>query len=131
MTQLANKYRPRTFAEVVGQESEARVIKAVIAKRWRPSAILANGPFGTGKTTFARLIARAMLCNDPKYGEGQTPDEHPYEPCGICQDCRAMDTDSHPNYIEVDAASNGLIADVRQMKDQIAYRTGGKTTIIT
>jgi len=136
MTTLANDYRPKTFAEVVGQEAEARVVKEMLKKGWKPNAIMATGPFGTGKTTFARLIARAMLCDDPQYGADQflLPEADrgkPYEPCGVCSSCKSIDRDNHPNYIEVDAASNGLIADVRTMKDQISYRTGSKVTIVT
>lgn len=130
---LANRARPRKFCEVIGQESEAQVVKQMIRKGWKTNAIMANGPFGTGKTTFARLIARAMLCDNPQYGVDQKTDNSdgkPYEPCGECKSCLAMDQDNHPNYIEVDAASNGSIQNVREMKELVSYRTGNKTTII-
>jgi DNA polymerase-3 subunit gamma/tau len=132
---LANRHRPKTFAELIGQESEAEVVKAILKRGWKPAAIMANGPFGTGKTTFARLIARAILCDSPQYGldqaEPSVDQGKPYEPCGVCPSCKAMDQDAHPNYTEVDAASNGQIADVRAMKDSISYKVGSKIQILT
>lgn len=134
MTTLANEYRPRKFSEVVGQESELAVVVTMMKKGWKPAAIMLMGPFGTGKTTFARLIARAKLCDNPQYGPDQDPNDpdcgFPYEPCGTCTSCKAIDADNHPNYIEVDAASNGRIEDVREMKEHISYRAGSKITII-
>lgn len=114
---LAVKYRPKTFADVVGQEDQTAVLKKVLEKGWRPPAVMLTGPFGTGKTTLARLLARALLC-DTREGEA-------VEPCGNCDSCKAMDKDNHPAYTEVDAASQGLVADVRGMRDYISYRTTG------
>lgn len=117
---LATKYRPKTFGEVVGQESAVDVLKNVLSKGWRPPAISFCGPFGTGKTTLARLLARALLCKDRKG----------VEPCGVCSNCKAVDNDNHPSYLELDAASQGLVADVRAMKDQIGYRASGDLRIL-
>ena len=115
MTSLANKYRPKKFAEVVGQETEVKVLTTILEKNWKPNAIMLTGPFGTGKTTLSRLIARALLCDNR---EG-------VEPCGECNSCVAVDEDNHPGYTELDAASQGLVNDVRAMKDMIAYRAIG------
>lgn len=118
---LYNQYRPKKFSDVVGQESELNVIKTMLAKNWRPSAILLAGGYGCGKTTLARLIARAILC-DNRQGE---------EPCGVCDSCLAMDQDSNTSYLEIDSASNGLVADIRVLKDEASYRAvGGKQRII-
>lgn len=118
---LYNVYRPKLFSDVVGQESELNVIKAMLEKSWRPSAILLSGGYGCGKTTLARLIARAILC-DHRNG---------VEPCGVCESCLSMDTDSNSSYLEIDSASNGLVADIRTLKDEASYRAvGGKQRIV-
>lgn len=118
---LYNHYRPKRFSDVVGQETELEVIKSMIEKNWKPSAILLAGGYGCGKTTLARLIARALLC-DNRQG---------VEPCGVCASCTSMDSDSNPSYLEIDSASNGLVADIRILKDEATYRAvGGKQRII-
>jgi len=116
---LANRKRPRTFEEMVGQSSEVAVLKTILEKNWKPSVILIGGPFGTGKTTLSRLIARALLCDDRKG----------FEPCGVCESCLAMDRDNHPSYKEMDAASHGQVADVRALKEEVSYQGVGKLRI--
>lgn len=112
---LATKYRPKRFADVIGQQDEVLVISAMLQKGWIPPAVLYEGPFGTGKTTLARLTARAMLC----------PNRQGSEPCNACMSCEAMDTDNHLAYTEIDAASHGLVADIREIKDALMYRVPG------
>lgn len=116
---LANKYRPTTFEDMVGQTTEVAVMKKIVQDGWHPPALMFTGPFGTGKTTSARLMARALLCESPFQTESVK------EPCGECGSCKSMDTDSNPNYTEVDAASNGLVGNIRDMKDMVSYRVQG------
>lgn len=117
---LANRFRPKRFADIVGQESEVEVMKTILVKGWKPSALLFAGPFGCGKTSLARLMARALLC-ERRGG---------FEPCNNCPSCTSMDNDNHPCYTEKDAASEGLVGDVREMKDEISYRTVGKMRVL-
>jgi len=132
---LANRMRPRKFGEVMGQEGAVQVLLKIVQEAWRPNALAYTGPFGTGKTTLARLTARALLCDSPTFSTVQMglPENlrgKPYEPCGLCDSCQAMDNENHPNYVEVDAASQGAVNDVRAMKDMVQYRTGDKIKII-
>lgn len=132
---LANKYRPRVFSEVVGQEEATAVLKSILSKGWQPLALMITGPFGTGKTTNARLIARALLCPDRKFDDAQLAQPEgergkPVEPCGVCESCLGIDKDNNISYTELDAASSGLISDVRAMKDMITYKTAQGMHII-
>lgn len=120
MSTLANQWRPKTFSAVIGQEKEKAVLEQFLVKNWIPPAMMFVGPFGTGKTTFARLMARALLCTN----------RQGIEPCGECDACRAMDNDNHQCYTELDAASQGLIDDVRKMLDYVSYRKAGKLQIL-
>jgi DNA polymerase-3 subunit gamma/tau len=108
---LARKYRPKTFGEVVGQEVVTRVLQGAIAEGRIAHAYLFAGPRGTGKTTTARILAKALNCEK---GPAR-------EPCGSCERCRAADERGDADIIEIDAASNRQIDDVRALREEVAY----------
>ena len=108
---LARKYRPRTFEEVAGQESVTRVLRGAIEEGRIGHAYLFTGPRGTGKTTSARLFAKALNCE-----RGPTP-----RPCNECERCLALDRGAEADVLEIDAASNTGVDHVRDLRDQAGY----------
>jgi DNA polymerase-3 subunit gamma/tau len=110
---FARKYRPHRFDEVVGQEAVGRTIRGALRAGQIPSAFLFAGPRGVGKTTMARLLAKALNCTE---AEEPTPD-----PCGACDTCTAV-ADGHAlDVIEVDAASHNGVDDVRSIRERVAH----------
>ncbi|MCC3763553.1 DNA polymerase III subunit gamma and tau [Glycomyces sp. TRM65418] len=110
---LYRKYRPQTFAEVVGQEHVTEpLINAIRAGRLN-HAYLFSGPRGCGKTSSARILARSLNC-----AQGPTP-----EPCGECNSCRALAADGHGSVdvIEIDAASHGGVDDARELRERAVF----------
>ncbi|HJM56097.1 MAG: DNA polymerase III, subunit gamma and tau [Planctomycetes bacterium] len=108
---LARKYRPRTFAEVAGQSNVTRVLCGAIREGRIGHSYLFTGPRGTGKTTSARLLAKALNCE-------QGPAE---EPCGTCERCLALDAGSEVDVIEIDAATHTGVDHIRDLRDQASY----------
>ncbi|MBU8536540.1 DNA polymerase III subunit gamma/tau [Falsiroseomonas tokyonensis] len=114
---LARKYRPATFADLIGQEALVRTLKNAFAQGRVHHAFMLTGVRGVGKTTTARIIARALNCIGPDGTGGPTP-----EPCGVCAECRAILADRHPDVQELDAASNNGIDDVRELRERLRFR---------
>ncbi len=110
---LYRKYRPQIFAEVIGQEYIKKTLQNEIANNQIAQAYLFCGIRGVGKTTVARLLAKALNCEKRKTGE--------YEPCGKCDSCRAVTEGRFLDLLEMDAASNRRIDDIREVRERIPY----------
>ncbi len=113
---LARKYRPTTFADLVGQEALVRTLKNAIETNRIAQAYILTGIRGIGKTTSARIIARALNCIGPD-GKGNMTTQ----PCGVCEHCRAIAEDRHVDVVEIDAASNTGVANVREIIETTRY----------
>jgi len=114
---LARKYRPQTFAEVIGQEAMVRTLSNAIATGRLAHAFILTGVRGVGKTTTARIIARALNCVGADGAGGAT-----VSPCGACEHCRAIGEDRHVDVIEMDAASRTGVDDIRDLTEGVRYR---------
>ena len=108
---LYGKWRPRGFEEVVGQDHVVSTLRNALATDKVAHAYLFAGPRGTGKTTTARILAKAVNCHDLTDGE----------PCNSCRSCEAINRGAALDLIEMDAASNRGIDDVRELRDKIAF----------
>lgn len=106
---LYRSYRPQTFEEVAGQEHVVTTLQNAIKENRISHAYLFAGPRGTGKTTVAKLLAKALNCT------GECP------PCDTCPNCKAISAGEHPDVIEIDAASNNGVDEVRDLIDKVKY----------
>ncbi len=116
---LARKYRPQTFADLLGQDVLVETLKNAIEQHRIPHAILLTGVRGIGKTTTARIIARALNCIG-KDGKGSET----ISPCGKCQPCVDILEERHLDVIEMDAASRTSVDDIRKVIDAAYYKPG-------
>ncbi len=113
---LARKYRPQTFAELIGQDAMVRTLANAIARDRLAHAFLMTGVRGVGKTSTARLIAKALNCIGPDGEGGPT-----ISPCGVCEPCVAIAEGRHIDVIEMDAASHTGVDDVREIIEAVRY----------
>ncbi|MBB2167386.1 DNA polymerase III subunit gamma/tau [Gluconacetobacter aggeris] len=114
---LARKYRPTTLDDLIGQDSTVRILRNAFALGRVAHAFMLTGVRGVGKTTTARIIARALNCVGPDGHGGPTAD-----PCGVCANCVAILADRHPDVLEMDAASRTGVDDVREIIEATRFR---------
>ena len=113
---LARKYRPQTFAELIGQDAMVQTLANAIQRGRIAHAFLLTGVRGVGKTSTARLIAKALNCIGPDGQGGPT-----ITPCNVCEPCRAIAEGRHIDVIEMDAASHTGVEDIREIIDAVRY----------
>jgi DNA polymerase III subunit gamma/tau len=114
---LARKYRPETFADLVGQDAMVRTLTNAFEAGRIAQAFIMTGIRGTGKTTTARIIAKGMNCIGPDGTGGPTT-----QPCGACENCIAIMEGRHVDVMEMDAASRTGVGDIREIIDSVHYR---------
>ena len=109
----ARKYRPLKWSDVIGQEHISNTLKNALSQGQVAHAFLFTGPRGVGKTTCARILARVLNCENP------SPE---WEPCNVCKTCQAFQENNSFNIIELDAASNNGVEDMRALVEQVRYQ---------
>jgi DNA polymerase-3 subunit gamma/tau len=114
---LARKYRPRRFAEMVGQEAVVTALTHALEQQRLHHAYLFTGTRGIGKTTVSRILAKSLNCTGADGHGGITA-----SPCGVCSACTEIDADRYIDYIELDAASNRGIDEIRDLLERAAYK---------
>ncbi|HZQ76845.1 MAG TPA: DNA polymerase III subunit gamma/tau [Acidimicrobiia bacterium] len=116
---LYRKHRPQTFAELVGQEAVSTALRNAVREERVGHAYLFSGPRGTGKTTTARLLAKALNCT------GERSALPPGEPCNTCSSCLEITAGTSMDVVELDAASNRGVGEMRSLLERVAYRSAG------
>jgi DNA polymerase III subunit gamma/tau len=116
---LALKYRPKTFEDISGQKAVSRLLKRMNSNRNVPYALLFTGPKGSGKTSAARVLGAALNC-----------EHRDAEPCLECDSCLSVLDGTSLDYREIDASSNGHVADIRKLQDDLMYRSPGRVQVI-
>ena len=110
---VARRFRPTTFQQMVGQEEVLQSLRVALQQGRVPHAFLFSGSRGVGKTTSARILARCLNC-----AKGPTP-----EPCGTCASCTSILAGNNPDVLEIDAASNNSVDDIRRLRETTAFAT--------
>src|ERR1700684_1415738 len=111
---LARKYRPQTFAEVIGQDHVTRTLKNALEQGRTAHGYIFSGHRGIGKTTIARILAMALNC--------RASDKPGTEPCGICESCTEIRAGNSVDVIEIDAATNRGIDEIRELREGARYK---------
>ncbi len=126
---LTLKYRPQVFADLVGQDHVTQVLTAALASGRVAQAFLFTGARGVGKTTSARILAKALNCENRKTAAGGR--EGSSEPCGRCTSCTEITSGVALDVLEIDGASNRGIADVQQLRESVRFTpTGGRYRVV-
>ncbi len=112
------RYRPRVFGDVAGQRPAVALLYLMCKRGAVPGGLLFYGKHGSGKTTMARIVAKALNC---EAGPGKAAEW----PCGTCASCTAVDNDTSPDVEELDAASNGTVAEIRAVRERAYYGSVG------
>jgi DNA polymerase-3 subunit gamma/tau len=118
---LYRRYRSKRFDELKGQDHVVRALKTAVSEDRVGHAYLFSGPRGTGKTSTARILAKVLNCEKPKGGE----------PCGVCPNCEAVDRGLIVDWLlELDAASNNGVANIRELIERIPLGTSGNRKVV-
>jgi len=108
---IARKWRPQNFEQLVGQAHISTTLQNALKNQRLPHAILFTGPRGTGKTSSARILAKALRC----------PNAKDFIPCGVCTECEEIALSRSPSVLEIDGASNNGVDAIRELRDTVAY----------